>query len=110
MKANEGGITEIGFQQAKKANFESKMALEDCSNKSKTVRRDLLVFDNKYELGEENIKENGEIDHKSLTIKKLFGLKPSESIKQKEKPNFGVVEKSSSRIPSSQSWPRRKIF
>ena len=61
------------------------------------VKKDLLVLENKYHLGDEFYKNDGSIDHRGLIIDRLFqsDSNTSKGIKQKEKPNYGLVDASS---------------
>ncbi len=59
-------------------------------------KRDLLVLENKYHIGDQFYAKDGSIDHKGLLINRLFSDKPATGGKLavKQKPNFCAVESS----------------
>lgn len=62
-------------------------------------KRDLLVLENKYHIGDKFYASNGSIDHKGLLIDRLFGDKPArDQLPAKPKPNFCAVESSLRRL------------
>ena len=59
------------------------------------TKRDLLVLENKYHLGERFYGRDGSIDHKSLLIDRLFSEQPvSRNPQAKPKPDFCAVQSS----------------
>ena len=58
-------------------------------------KRDLLVLENKYHMGDRFYASDGSIDHKSLLIDRLFSEKPAQSQSApKPKPHFCALESS----------------